>query len=132
MLEKLNTDFYTMITDLGYYISDNKNFDTGISPWLILRTNGYQRTHSLGLKMSKITLVLDIFSQYNGEKEIIVVVDKIADNINKFLEEHPEVMFCYQKTLKILDDKTTGPVRKHGVLTYEFLMNEIEGDTENE
>jgi hypothetical protein len=24
--------------------------------------------------------------------------------------------------MKILDDKATGPVRKHGVITYEFLM----------
>ena len=31
-------------------------------------------------------------------------------------------MFAYQKTLKILDDKSTGPVRKHGVVTYEFLL----------
>lgn len=124
MLEKLKTDFYNMIAGLGFYITDTRNFETGNSPWLMLRTNGYQRVHSLGLRMSKITLVLDIFSKYNGEKEIIVAVDKIADHIEEFLAEHPEVLFCHQKTLKILDDKTTGPVRKHGVLSYEFLMGE--------
>ena len=124
MLEKLKTDFYNMIAGLGFYITDTRNFETGNSPWLMLRTNGYQRVHSLGLRMSKITLVLDIFSKYNGEKEIIVAVDKIADHIEEFLAEHPEVLFCHQKTLKILDDKATGPVRKHGVLSYEFLMGE--------
>ena len=124
MLEKLKTDFYNMIAGLGFYITDTRNFETGNSPWLMLRTNGYQRVHSLGLRTSKITLVLDIFSKYNGEKEIIVAVDKIADHIEEFLAEHPEVLFCHQKTLKILDDKTTGPVRKHGVLSYEFLMGE--------
>jgi hypothetical protein len=72
--------------------------------------------------MSKITLVLDVFSQYNGEREIICVVDKIANHLEEFLTGHPEILFCHQKTMKILDDKTTGPVRKHGVISYEFLM----------
>ena len=122
MLEKLKTDFYAMIADFGYNVSDNRNFETGNGPWLVLRSNGYQRVHSVGLRMSKITLVLDIFSQYSGEREIIQVIDKIADNLEEFLVQHPEVLFCHQKSMKILDDKATGPVRKHGVVSYEFLM----------
>lgn len=122
MLEKLKTDFYAMIAGLGYNVSDNRQFETGGSPWLVLRSNGYQRAHSVGLRLSKITLVLDIFSQYSGEREIIQVIDKIADNLEEFLAEHPEVLFCHQKSMKILDDKATGPVRKHGVVSYEFLM----------
>ena len=122
MLEKLKTDFYSMLVGLGYKVSDNRQFEENGSPWLVLRSNGYQRVHSVGLRMSKITLVLDVFSQYNGEREIIIVVDKIADHLEEFLAEHPEVMFCHQKTMKILDDKETGPVRKHGVISYEFLM----------
>lgn len=122
MLEKLKTDFYTMITELDFNVSDNRNFETGNSPWLVLRTNGYERVHSLGLRMSKIVLILDIFSQYNGEKEIIQAVDKIADNLEEFLNQHQEILFCHQKTVKILDDKATGPVRKHGVVVYEFMM----------
>lgn len=122
MLEKLKTDFYAMIADFGYNVSDNRNFETGDGPWLVLRSNGYQRVHSVGLRMSKITLVLDIFSQYSGEREIIQVIDKIADNLEEFLVQHPEVLFCHQKSMKILDDKATGPVRKHGVVSYEFLI----------
>lgn len=133
MLEKLKTDFYTMIAGLGYNITDTRNFEEGGSPWLMLRTNGYQRVESFNLTASKITLALDIFSQYSGEREIIRVVDNIAGHLNGFVEEHPEVLFCYQKTLKILDDKATGPVRKHGVLTYEFLMGQdasVESESE--
>ena len=37
-------------------------------------------------------------------------------------DSNPDVLFCYQKTVKILDDKSTGPVRKHGVVVYEFLL----------
>lgn len=122
MLEKLKTDFYGMLVELGFNISDSRNFEIGESPWMILRTNGYQRVQSFGVSASKITLVLDIFSQYNGEREIIKAIDKIADNLEPFILNHPEVLYCYQKTVKILDDKTTGPVRKHGVVSYEFLM----------
>ena len=122
MLEKLKTDFYGMLVELGFNISDNRNFEEGDSPWMMLRTNGYQRVQSFGLSASKITLVLDIFSQYNGEREIIKVIDKVASNLEPFILQHPEVLYCFQKTVKILDDKTTGPVRKHGVISYEFLM----------
>ena len=135
MLEKLKTDFYAMITGLGYNVSDNRNFETGNSPWLLLRSNGYQRAYSIGLTVSKITLVLDVFSKYNGEKEIIQVADNIADHLEVFLAEHPEVLFCHQKTMKILDDNATGPMRKHGVISYEFLMGAnvpIEEESEGE
>lgn len=122
MLEKLKTDFYAMLVELGLNVSDNRNFEEGESPWIMLRTNGYQRVQSFGLSASKITLVLDIFSQYNGEREIIKVIDKVASNLESFILQYPEVLYCFQKTVKILDDKTTGPVRKHGVVSYEFLM----------
>ena len=136
MLEQLKTDFYAMLVDLGLNVSDNRNFEEGESPWMMLRTNGYQRVQSIGLSASKITLVLDIFSQYNGEREIIKVIDKVASNLEPFILQHPEVLYCFQKTVKILDDKTTGPVRKHGVISYEFLMGinipEEEGAEPNE
>lgn len=135
MLEKLKTDFYNMIAELGFTISDNRNFDDGNSPWLILRTNGYEKTHSFQLDMARVILVLDIFSQYNGEKEIIQAIEKISDNLNDFLFSRPEILYCHQKNVKILDDKSTGPVRKHGVITYEFLLSNntaAEEDVEND
>lgn len=135
MLEKLKTDFYNMLIELGFNVSDNRNFEDSQLPWMLLRTNGYQRVQSLGVSASKITLVLDIFSKYNGEREIIQVVDKIADNLEAFTLNHPEILYCYQKTVKILDDKTTGLVRKHGVVSYEFLVGVnsfVEEETEGE
>jgi undecaprenyl pyrophosphate synthase len=94
MLEKLKIDFYNLIAGLGFSISDTRNYEDNKSPWLMLRTGGYQRSHSLDVKTSKITLVLDIFSQYNGEREIIQAVEKIADNINGFILSHPEILVC--------------------------------------
>lgn len=132
MLEKLKIDFYNLIAGLGFSISDTRNYEDNKSPWLMLRTGGYQRSHSLDVKTSKITLVLDIFSQYNGEREIIQAVEKIADNIDGFISSHPEILVCQQKTMRILDDKATGPVRKHGVVSYEFLLGEEDAREEPE
>jgi hypothetical protein len=88
----------------------------------MLRTNGYQVLNSFNMKMSNATLVLDIFSQYSGEKEIIEIVEDIQELLMELQNTNPTILFAYQKSLKILDDKATGPVRKHGVVVYEFLM----------
>jgi hypothetical protein len=34
--------------------------------------------------------------------------------------------------MRILDDKATGPVRKHGVVSYEFLLGEEDAREESE
>lgn len=121
MLAQLKTQFYSLIKEKGYNITDNAEYREKF-PWLMLRTNGYQVLNSFNMKMSNATLVLDIFSQYSGEKEIIEIVEDIQELLMELQNTNPAILFAYQKSLKILDDKATGPVRKHGVVVYEFLM----------
>lgn len=121
MLAQLKSQFYSLIKEKGYNITDNAEYREKF-PWLMLRTNGYQVLNSFNMKMSNATLVLDIFSQYSGEKEIIEIVEDIQELLMELQNTHPAILFAYQKSLKILDDKATGPVRKHGVVVYEFLM----------
>lgn len=121
MLTKLKTQFYSLIKDLGYNITDNAEYKEQF-PWLMLRTNGYQTMNSFNVNISSAVLVLDIFSTYSGEKEIIEIVENIGEHLKELQNNNPEIMFAYQKTMKILDDKSTGPVRKHGVIVYEFLL----------
>lgn len=121
MLANLKTQFYSLIKGLGYNITDNAEYKENF-PWLMLRTNGYRTLNSFNINMSSAVLVLDIFSKYPGEKEIIEIVENIGAHLDEIKNANPDVMFAYQKTLKILDDKSTGPVRKHGVVVYEFLM----------
>lgn len=123
MLERLKAQFYSFLLELGYNATDIGEYEENF-PWLMLRTNGYQVLDSFNTRMSSATLVLDIFSQYPGEKEIINIVENIGSKINNLKESNPDILYCYQKTLKILDDKSTGPVRKHGVVVYEFLMGQ--------
>ena len=121
MLAQLKSQFYSLIKEKGYNITDNAEYRDKF-PWLMLRTNGYQVLNSFNMKMSNATLVLDIFSQYSGEKEIIEIVEDIQELLMELQNTNPAILFAYQKSLKILDDKATGPVRKHGVVVYEFLM----------
>ena len=121
MLANLKSQFYSLIKGLGYNITDNAEYKEQF-PWLMLRTNGYRTMNSFNVNISSAVLVLDIFSTYSGEKEIIEIVENIVEHLKELQDNNPDIMFAYQKTLKILDDKSTGPVRKHGVVTYEFLL----------
>ena len=121
MLANLKSQFYSLIKGLGYNITDNAEYKEQF-PWLMLRTNGYRTMNSFNVNISSAVLVLDIFSTYSGEKEIIEIVENIGEHLKELQDNNPDIMFAYQKSLKILDDKSTGPVRKHGVVTYEFLL----------
>ena len=121
MLTKLKTQFYSLIKDLGYNITDNAEYVENF-PWLMLRTNGYSSAKGFNLNMGSAILVLDIFSSYPGEKEIIEIVENLEQCVSTIQHTNSDVIYAYQKSLKILDDKATGPVKKHGVVVYEFLM----------
>ena len=121
MLAKLKTQFYSLIKDLGYNITDNAEYVENF-PWLMLRTNGYSSAKGFNLNVASVILVLDIFSSYPGEKEIIEIVENLEQCVSTIQHTNSDVISAYQKSLKILDDKATGPVKKHGVVVYEFLM----------
>ena len=120
MLEEIKTQFVQFLVNLGYKVGDNGTYNEEF-PWLMIRTGNYQASHSRDIKMSAITLVLDVFSTYNGEKEII----DISENIIKHLPElraNKKITMVAQSGMKIMGDKTTGPVRKHGILSYQFVL----------
>lgn len=121
MLAQLKTNFYNFLIELGFNATDNAVYEEKF-PWLMVRTNNYTVAHAMDTKISTATLVVDIFSNYPGEKEIIEIVEKIEENLQDFESKHPEILYTYQRAFKILDDKNTGIVRKHGVIAYEFLM----------
>lgn len=121
MLKRIKQEMVSLIKELGYNITDNSVYVEDF-PWLMLRTSNYQRLDSLDVKVENITFTIDIFSKYTGEQEIIDIAQDITNNLYKIKEQVPAVMFAYQKSCRILDDKSTGPVRKHGVINYQFLL----------
>lgn len=121
MLEKIKTQFVQFIKSLGYDCTDNGTYKESF-PWLMVRTGGYQSAVSLDIRYDVITLILDVFSQYNGEQEIIQISENIINHLQNLRESCPEITAVGQNSMVILGDKGTGPVRKHGVLTYRFIL----------
>lgn len=121
MLTKIKKQFYQLLKDLGYEVTDNGTYKENF-PWLMIRTGGYQSAVSLDVRYDVVTIILDIFSQYNGEQEIINISENIIQHLQDLRESCPEITVAGQSAMVILGDKQTGPVRKHGVLTYRFVL----------
>ena len=120
MLATIKTQFVNKIKELNYNVTDNGTYRENF-PWLMVRTGGHQSSVSLDVRYDIITLILDIFSIYNGEKEIIEISENILSHLQE-LRENPHITSVIQSGMKILDDNSSGPVRKHGVVTYQFIV----------
>lgn len=121
MLETIKAQLLNLIKSLEYNITDNARYEEKF-PWLMLRVTNRQYYASKDLRFDTITFVLDIFSTYPGEKEITTICDNILAHLESLREQNPNITSMLLQSMKILDDKQTGPVRKHGVLTFKFLL----------
>ena len=122
MVQKVKTELCSLIRQLGYNITDNGAYVENF-PWLMARLNGHNRFDTMDMRIDDIYITIDIFSKYKGEKEILDIVENITNHIQKIRKDNPEITYIAQYDLKILDDNKTGPVKKHGVLIYEFLLS---------
>lgn len=121
MLNEVKTQVYQLIKGLGYNCTDNGVYKENF-PWLMLKIKGHTLRTSLDLRYDVITLDLDIFSTYAGEQEIIDIVDNIANHLDDLRAVNPNITATSQIAMKIIPDKETGPVRKHGIVTYRILL----------
>ena len=127
MVQKIKTDLCSLVRELGYNITDNGAYVENF-PRLMVRLGAYSRSDAVNVRIDNITLIIDIFSKYKGEKEILDIVENITNNIWNLKKDNPKLMYVMQEDLKILDDNVTGPVKKHGVLTYQFLLSSTIGE----
>ena len=134
MVQKIKTELCSLVRELGYNITDNGAYVEQF-PWLMARLGAHNRVDTADTRIESITIVIDIFSKYKGEKEILNIAEDITNHIQRIRQNNPKIMFIAQKDLKILDDKATGIVKKHGVLIYQFLttgmLNEEEDATDD-
>ena len=123
MFQQVKQIFCDFIKELNYKITDNGTYQETF-PWLMLRTGNITSSRTMNTRTDEYLLTLDIFSTYNGEKEILEIVEHINSNIFTMIENHPQIQFVELRNFKILDDKNTGPVRKHGVAVFAFLLSQ--------
>lgn len=131
MLTKIKEQLFSLITELGYLVVDNR--DKQQFPCILIRTANYNRTDMFDTRIDYISIVLDIFSSYKGEKEIIDIVENISDHIQILRNDNPNISSIIQKDLKILQDKSIGPTLEHGIVVYQFILasglKEVEDET---
>ena len=121
MLGLIKTKFCEFLRSLDYNVSDNGTHREEF-PWLMLRVNDAKVLKTRDLDITDARLVIDIFSTYNGEKEILDIVDNINHHIKEFIGDFGFIQYAYMRSLRIIDDPETGPVRKHGIATFSFML----------
>lgn len=122
MVSRIKTQLYDLITGLGYRVADVRP-NSEPFPWLLIRTGGHNRTDTRDLRYDIITINVDIFSAYSGEKEILEIVENISNHIQELKLTNDAIIYAEQKTCKIIDDNKTGPCRKHGIVSFRFLCS---------
>lgn len=114
----IKTKLYQIISSLGYNITDRaQGEETNTFPFLKLTLSNLQRDYFQNNFLYTIRYKLDIFSTYEGEKEILEIEESIAQHL-KELYDIPGVTYIRESDCKILDDKSTGVVMKHGIISY--------------
>ena len=122
MLLEIKQEIFNMLqNELGYRVTDNPYqheleeifqtvfFTLSNANRVNVKNNGF---------ICNFTFKIDIFSEYNGEKEIILMEEDIAALIPELMERFEYIIGVSENSFKILDDKSTSIVRKHGVILY--------------
>lgn len=130
MLDFVKTKFYEFLAALEYNVSDNGTRREDKYPWLMLRLGDAKVLKTHDLDITDVRIVVDIFSTYNGEKEILNIVDNINSHIKTLFKENDAIHYAYMRSLRIIDDPETGPVRKHGIATFSFLLTKQEDEND--
>ena len=119
MISQLKTQLYQILSeDLEYNVTDNPYGDeTKSFPYVKLTLSNTRRDKRKDAYWFNITFKIDIFSDYDGEKEILDMEEEIFEAIQK-LYENDFVTYVRESGFHIMDDKSTGVLRKHGIINY--------------
>lgn len=118
MVSQVKTQLYQILKDLNYNVTDNPyGEETKSFPYVLLTLSNTRRDKRKNAYLFSIKLKIDIFSDYNGEKEILDMEEEIFNNIDK-LYENEFVTYVRESAFHIIDDKSTGVLRKHGIINY--------------
>lgn len=110
---------FNLLSEIGYEVIDNpgrlreeKEF-----PFLLCRTTRMETKIRNGLKETQYSFLVDIFSKYEGEKEVYEIYEKVAEQLDKLFND-ASVIRVAELGVRVFDDKSLGPVLKHGLLTF--------------
>ena len=119
IIHTIKKQFYNILSnDLNYNVMDNPyQTKERTFPYVLLGINDVNRDSYKNSYQYIIKFKIDIFSDYEGEKEILEMEQDIFNHIEK-LYDNEFVTYVRESGFRIMDDKSTGVTRKHAVLYY--------------
>ena len=113
LFEVLSSNYENQIVDNGAAVEE------GDYPRIQIRLSTVTRDKYQGTFQYTIRYQVHIFSDYDGEKEILNMESEIFDALEQFYEIDG-VTYARESGFRILDDKSTGVFRKHGIISLTF------------
>lgn len=121
MINKIKDKLFEVLSsNYGNQIVDNAAaVEEGEYPRIQIRLSTVTRDKYQGTFQYTIRYQVHIFSDYDGEKEILNMESEIFDMLEQFYEIDG-VTYARESGFRILDDKSTGVIRKHGIISLTF------------
>ena len=113
LFEVLSSNYENQIVDNAAAVEE------GEYPRIQIRLSTVTRDKYKGTFQYTIRYQVHIFSDYDGEKEILNMESEIFDMLEQFYEIDG-VTYARESGFRILDDKSTGVFRKHGIISLTF------------
>lgn len=113
LFEVLSSNYENQIVDNAAAVKEGKY------PRIQIRLSTVTRDKYQGTFQYTIRYQVHIFSDYDGEKEILKMESEIFDALEQFYEIDG-VTYVRESGFRILDDKSTGVFRKHGIISLTF------------
>lgn len=131
MINKIKVKLFDILSkDLGYNVVDNPERGESF-PCVFLKLGNTTRDIFRNNFRFQIKFKIDIFSNYDGEKEILEMESAIFEAIQS-LYEIDGVTYVRQSDFRILDDKSTSVMRKHGIITLSIVSTGMVEEVEDE
>ena len=131
MISEIKTKFFDILSnELGYNVVDNPERGNDF-PCVLLKMGNTTRDLFHNNFRFQIKFKIDIFSNYDGEKEILEMEEAIFAAAQA-LYDVIGVTYVRQSDFRILDDKSTSVVRKHGIITYTIVSTGMVEEVEDE
>lgn len=133
LINDVKIKFYDILSSLGYNVVDYPE-ETTTFPCVFLKLSGSKRDLFNKNFKFEMKFKIDIFSNYDGEKEIMEMQEEIF-NAAQALYDVVGVTYVRESDFRILDDKSTSLVRKHGILIYTIysagMVQEVEDEQDD-
>lgn len=113
----LTNDLSYPVTDTAYSINDKITY-----PFIRLTLKNIKRESNEKTFKYNCFFQIDIFDNYKGEKTIYEIEQEIYNAI-KTLYNWENLISITVDSFHIIDDKSTGELKKHGIIIYNFTLS---------